>query len=320
VPTGRAIMAVILLVLGILATAAGIIAVGFGIPISEFSLGNTLILSGTIGLSAGLVLIGLATAVGQLAQLLAAQRTGAVTRPVRSKDKETVEPPALAAPAPRSVQAKAPAAKPKVEDRAPAPAPEPQAEEQEVAVEAPVPAIERLRSTLVRPDRKVEEPSEPEEEEVPLSPAVPVQAARASAGGGAAANGAAKPSGGGTVESLKGPRLDFLFRSKAKQTPPESFDNVWPKKRGGGRNAEPHPADESDEGAQGRERAPAQKSQEDTGAESEEFRQAAILKSGVVDGMAYTLYVDGSIEAQLPQGTVRFGSIAELRAHIENNS
>jgi hypothetical protein len=49
-------------------------------------------------------------------------------------------------------------------------------------------------------------------------------------------------------------------------------------------------------------------------------RSTGILKSGVVDGMAYTLYVDGSIEAQLPQGTVRFGSIAELRAHIENNS
>ncbi len=49
-------------------------------------------------------------------------------------------------------------------------------------------------------------------------------------------------------------------------------------------------------------------------------RTVAILKSGVVDGMAYTLYADGSIEAQLPQGTVRFGSISELRAHIENNS
>ena len=45
----------------------------------------------------------------------------------------------------------------------------------------------------------------------------------------------------------------------------------------------------------------------------------AILKSGVVEGMAYTLYADGSIEAELPDGTVRFGSIAELRAHIESN-
>jgi len=44
----------------------------------------------------------------------------------------------------------------------------------------------------------------------------------------------------------------------------------------------------------------------------------SILKSGVVEGMAYTLYSDGSIEAQLPQGTLRFGSITELRNHIEN--
>jgi hypothetical protein len=44
----------------------------------------------------------------------------------------------------------------------------------------------------------------------------------------------------------------------------------------------------------------------------------SVLKSGVVEGMAYTLYSDGSIEAQLPQGTLRFGSISALRNHIEN--
>jgi hypothetical protein len=54
--------------------------------------------------------------------------------------------------------------------------------------------------------------------------------------------------------------------------------------------------------------------------EQSQSRKPAILKSGVVDGMAYTLYADGSIEAKLPHGTVRFGSIAELRAHIESNS
>ena len=48
-------------------------------------------------------------------------------------------------------------------------------------------------------------------------------------------------------------------------------------------------------------------------------RAIAILKSGVVDGMSYTLYVDGSIEAELPQGTLRFASIHELRAHLEQN-
>lgn len=44
------------------------------------------------------------------------------------------------------------------------------------------------------------------------------------------------------------------------------------------------------------------------------------LKSGVVEGMAYTLYSDGSIEAQLPQGTLRFGSIKALREHIDSSA
>jgi hypothetical protein len=52
----------------------------------------------------------------------------------------------------------------------------------------------------------------------------------------------------------------------------------------------------------------------------EEINPVAVLKSGVVDGMGYTLYVDGSIEAELPDGTLRFASINELRAHLEKNS
>lgn len=46
----------------------------------------------------------------------------------------------------------------------------------------------------------------------------------------------------------------------------------------------------------------------------------SVLKSGVVNGMPYTLYSDGSIEAQLPEGTLRFGSITELRIHIEQSA
>ena len=45
-----------------------------------------------------------------------------------------------------------------------------------------------------------------------------------------------------------------------------------------------------------------------------------ILKSGVVDGMAYSLYSDGSIEAQMPEGMMRFASIEELRAHLDQRS
>jgi hypothetical protein len=42
-----------------------------------------------------------------------------------------------------------------------------------------------------------------------------------------------------------------------------------------------------------------------------------ILKSGVVDGMAYSLYSDGSIEAQMPEGMVRFSSLEELRNYLD---
>lgn len=45
-----------------------------------------------------------------------------------------------------------------------------------------------------------------------------------------------------------------------------------------------------------------------------------VLKSGVVDGMAYSLYSDGSIEAQMPEGMMRFASIDELRSHLEQRT
>jgi len=45
-----------------------------------------------------------------------------------------------------------------------------------------------------------------------------------------------------------------------------------------------------------------------------------VIKSGVVDGMGYSLYSDGSIEAQMPEGMMRFGSIDELRAHLDQRA
>ncbi|HYS48485.1 MAG TPA: hypothetical protein VEM36_06910 [Xanthobacteraceae bacterium] len=49
---------------------------------------------------------------------------------------------------------------------------------------------------------------------------------------------------------------------------------------------------------------------------SREPQAVTILKSGVIEGMAYTLYSDGSIEADLPQGMARFSSIDALRRHL----
>jgi hypothetical protein len=46
----------------------------------------------------------------------------------------------------------------------------------------------------------------------------------------------------------------------------------------------------------------------------------SVLRSGVLGDMTYTLYSDGSIEAQLPEGILRFGSIAELRNYLERSA
>jgi hypothetical protein len=50
--------------------------------------------------------------------------------------------------------------------------------------------------------------------------------------------------------------------------------------------------------------------------QSETAPVGAVVRSGIIGGMAYSLYADGSIEAELPIGTMRFGSIEELRAHV----
>lgn len=43
-----------------------------------------------------------------------------------------------------------------------------------------------------------------------------------------------------------------------------------------------------------------------------------VIKSGIVDGMAYSLYSDGSIEAQMPkEGLIRFTSLDALRDYLE---
>ena len=89
-----------------------------------------------------------------------------------------------------------------------------------------------------------------------------------------------------------------------------SFDAIWPSEERLGQGAR----EAAQVGGRGR-----------TGAHNPEQGPAAgspatILKSGVINGMAYTLYTDGSIEAELPQGTLRFGSLDELRDYLARNT
>jgi hypothetical protein len=105
------------------------------------------------------------------------------------------------------------------------------------------------------------------------------------------------------------------------ETPPATFDDAWPKieraraadgpPRRTGRT--PVTSSEPGAGAPATDRYP-------PAARSEEQPPVTILKSGVVDGMAYSLYSDGSIEAQMPEGMMRFASIDELRAHLDQRT
>jgi hypothetical protein len=106
---------------------------------------------------------------------------------------------------------------------------------------------------------------------------------------------------------------------KSSEAPPLTSDDTWPpserswnvdapSQRRGGRI--PSTFTEPDAGATAADRySPA--------APNEEHSPITVLKSGVVDGMAYSLYSDGSIEAQMPEGMMRFASIDELRAHLD---
>jgi hypothetical protein len=299
-------MSLILLVFGILIAGAGVVAIAFGSTISDSAFGQSLIITGAITVVGGPMLMGVASLISQLGAIAESLRLRPATQIPRLADarqpsdsQRRPEPleagprlPDLRPPDPRQAEPGAP--EPRTADPTPA-----------AAIEVSGSALERLRSS-VRSDRVVANG-----EDVPLSPN----------GSGLHHGAERKPEArpepkaepevrSGGPETDKEPRLDFLFRPKTPPRPPgqqEQFDSMWPKRRPGDQS---RPDEIARQPSMGGEPPRAER----------EPRSVAILKSGVVDGMAYTLYADGSIEAQLPHGTVRFGSIAELRAHIENNS
>jgi hypothetical protein len=274
-------------VLGIVSVLAGVAAIVAGIPVKEFSFGDTLIGSGATGLVGGLVLIGLGAAVAQLQRI--AEFLGA--RPLARAGQ--VEPAVRIGNGP---------------GRVPFP-PKPKSEPREHPAEMPV--VSRLQPKdrdsdaqfgaaplLPNPDMPLM--ADEEAEQLPLSPRE-----------------AAAPSSRELSGKDEGVLPDFGGEPPPPPRP-SYFDKMWPTED---RNppAAPEPAPSRPESIP---RVPEMDDVEPVAEEprDEEINPVAVLKSGVVDGMGYTLYVDGSIEAELPDGTLRFASINELRAHLEKNS
>ena len=280
-------MSVLLFVVGAIAVMVGVGMVGYGIPINEFSFGNTLIVAGTTATVGGLIVIAIGAAVGQLQRIA---ETLATRTPVRtSRPFEMFEPPAGARAVPMPSRIPFP----------PKPKSETAVREPQEPMEAPVVAAAAVEAqpaaqvtpTLRNPDvpvAAVEEFEVKEYENVSLSPQQPMPAP--------------------APLELSEPAAQPQERSS--QT--SYFDAMWP--------AESRPAKRTVTDEAMPEPPPPVAAPEVPTPPAIDEPPVAILKSGVVDGMGYTLYVDGSIEAELPQGTLRFASINDLRGHLAKNS
>jgi hypothetical protein len=299
-------MSVLLFVVGAIAVMVGVGMVGYGIPINEFSFGNTLIVAGTTAVVGGLIVIAISAAVSKLQRIA---ETLATRTPVRSsRPIEMFEPPSGSRAAPMPGQIPFPP-RPKSEAavREAQPPADMAVEDHPAAAAAP---------TLRNPDRPAavaEEFEAKEYEYVSLSPQQPMLAPAAVDQG----EPAPPPPVSDDAFPVAGMRPEPAVEAPWRSSPPplerpsetNYFDALWP--------AESRPAkrpviDEAKPEPK-RDLAPAP-------APEAQSEPVAILKSGVVDGMAYTLYVDGSIEAELPHGTLHFASINELRDHLAKSS
>ncbi len=301
-------MVAILFAISGIAAVAGVGAILLGVPNYEFGLGNTLIMSGSVAIVGALIVFGLAATVREL------RRVGRLLeRPARQPRPVDADAAARAAGrtgAPARPQPMSPVRRPSEQRLGPIP-----------AADRPAADFDRLRPSDLAGGRDAGEPPVVDEmETVPLSPAGP-----------------GRPSPPSPPPS---PTADTRFERRAEPPPAPSmrpqpptrpqepmrptrniFDPNW--SRGAGGRSEPErppverhappqaeepPAISPSEQAPAGQPAPAQPT------------PVSILKSGVIDGMAYTLYTDGSIEAQLPSGVMRFASIDELREHLEKHS
>ena len=310
-----------LLILGAVIAAAGVVLIGPGLPFGGRDYDASIVTPGAVAIVGGLILIGLALAVRVLGRIEKALAARPLPHPVLQEE--------AAAPAIEEPAAAAPARIPFPPKPVPEPAPPPAPAVAAARVLPEDAALERLREkfpTLVR----LENAPVVEDADVSLSPKPSVRADEAVA----EANNAVAQQTNGAAPARIEPRLEVQARPASRPERARNFEAFWPKKQRPGREA-PAPAVQqpaaqqppalpvepvlTPEPVQFQFREPAPEPRPAAPA-PEAPATVSILKSGVVDGMAYTLYSDGSIEAQLPQGTLRFGSITELRNHIEQSA
>ncbi|MGD1213018.1 MAG: hypothetical protein ABR973_16930 [Candidatus Acidiferrales bacterium] len=315
-------MSVFVLLLGVVTAAAGLVLVASSITVRVVD--ADLITPGTIAAVGGLVLIGLGLYVRVLQQIEQALAGRSALRPGETPDSVATAEPAARIPFPPKPKT-SPPPEPAVADAAaasPAAQPSPAAEPApaaalSVAPAAPVAAasttqegaFKRLRAKfpiLVRLEGAAVE-----------GPEVPAPAG-ATAGDVKKAPAVTRGPTNGAAPTRAAPRLDTRPTPTSDGVRSSAFNAVWPatpRRETTAAAAVAAPVLPPSERATARGTA-----QESTPAAAQEAAPISVLKSGVIEDMAYTLYSDGSIEAQLPQGKLHFGSIATLRNHIERSA
>jgi hypothetical protein len=311
---------------GAFAVVAGAVMIGFGIPVNEFSFGNTLIVCGVTAFVGGLIVIGLAVVVAQLqriAEALASRAPIRSSRPLDMFESAPVQPAASSRlPFP-----------PKPRSNAGSREQHPEAPTHDIAADkAPAGSF---APTLQNPD----EAPVAVEDDVSLSPRHPMAAPMPAASDFEVEKTETRQEFRQEIrqETHDAPKFDAGWRPlmppaapRQARTPETTyFDAMWPSAPDMAKAQDMKPAESDARLYEPRfelppratAAAPAKRAEPEAPKPrpASEPRAVAILKSGVVDGMGYTLYVDGSIEAELPQGTLRFASINELRSHLEKN-
>jgi hypothetical protein len=291
-------MIVALLVAGIGFVLAGLLGVLFGLPVKEFSFGNTLILAGAVTSCTGMIMLGLWTVVRELRAIGQRLESGEAVMPETGLPADAN--PALRAPENdvfpfgRDQPGRAGPA-----DAEPATLPpwhEQTATRDRARNDSPLPELPAEPAAKPRRNLLFSSTSRKERERTELRVSDP-----------------------SAVDPRSSPAAGSL-PSKSSE-PPAASEDTWLHREGGRAidapprrsSRTPSTFTEANAGTTGADRAPPAARNEDSSAVS-------VLKSGVVDGMAYSLYSDGSIEAQMPEGMMRFASIDELRAHLDQRS
>jgi hypothetical protein len=277
-----------LLIAGIAVLAAGLLTVALGIPVKEFSFGNTLILAGAAAACTGVILLGLAVVVRELQNI--ARRLGSANPIMAGRVKgEPQLPPTPSQPAPENLDGAEPAPN-------------------QPASASPAPWQEEVGTRDRARGRGDSAPDAPPPEPAATKP-------RRNLLFSSSSRKERERTAGATDAAADPIPAPPVAPPPPKEPAPASFEDAWPQ------------SDRARSDALRRPRTPSTFAEPSAAApvperpappvRSEEPAPVTVLKSGVVDGMAYSLYSDGSIEAQMPEGMMRFASIDELRSHLD---